>query len=122
MKSKYYLYSVVIDIPVNNYNPELLWDISINKIEEVVKKEKLEYYIAPTLIYYDLPSEEINTIFLILVNENKSSWFVRRNNLYTKFSLPVFLLYDVVNNKKIAMAAFEVVYGELQDKATIIWY
>lgn len=122
MKSKYYLYNVVVDIPVNNYNPELLWDISINKIEEVVKKEKLEYYIAPILIYYDLSSEEINMTFFNLVNGSKPSWFVRRDNLYTKISLPVLLLYDVVNNKKIAMAAFEVVYGELQNKATIIWY
>lgn len=122
MKSKYYLYSIAIDVPVNNYNPELLWDISINKIEQIVEKEKIEYYTAPTLMYHDLSSEEINITFFNLVNGSKSSWFVRRNNLYTKICLPVLLLYDAINSKKIAMAAFEVVCGELQDKATIIWY
>lgn len=122
MKSKYYLYSIAIDISVNNYNPEILWDIPIDKIEQVVEKKKLEYYIAPTLIYHDLLAEEINMTFFNLVNGSKSSWFVRRDNLYTKISLPVLLLYDAINNKKIAMAAFEVVYGKLQDKATIIWY
>ena len=73
-------------------------------------------------MYHDLSSEEINMTFFNLVNGSKSSWFVRRDKLYTKICLPVLLLYDAINSKKIAMAAFEVVCGELQDKATIVWY
>ena len=122
MKSKYYLYSIAIDVPVNKENPELLWDIPISKIEQVVEKKKLEYYIAPTLMYHDLSAEEINMTFFNLVNGSKSSWFIRQDRLYTKISLPVLLLYDAINNKKIAMAAFKVINGKLQDKATIIWY
>ena len=122
MKNEYYLYSIAIDVPVNNYNPELSWNIFIEKIKKISEEKNIENIITPTLIFYDLSNEAINMVFLNLVKESKPSWFVKEDRLCTKICIPVLLLYDNKNKKRIALAAFEVINNKLQDTATIIWY
>jgi len=122
METKYYLYSTAIDIPVNKENPELLWNIFIDKINKIVEEKHIEKNCTPSIVYYELSPEAANIVFLNLVNQSKPSWFIREDRLYTKISLPVLLLYDCANMKKVALAAFEVLDSVVQDKAEIIWY
>ena len=118
--NKFYFYSIALDIPVNKPNPELYWNIRIDKIKEELDKVYIEEY-SPTLMFYDLSYETINEVFLNLVYQSKPNWFIREQQLYTKITLPVILMYNDATKKKIAFAAFEVLNSQIQDKPVIVW-
>ena len=122
MEHVYYdIYSIAVNIPVNHCNPEIPWNISIEKIHEKVDNLHIEEIEKPSLVFFDLPQSTMNQIFINLVSQSKSMNYLYKKPMYDEFVIQVLILYDRINKKRIAIAAFEVIDNEVQDKASIIW-
>ena len=118
---EYNVYSISINIPINHCNPEIPWNISIEKIYNEVKELNIEEKINPTLIFKDLPQSTMNQVYINLVSQSKPMNYLYKKPMYDEFVIQVLILYDRINKRKIAIAAFEVIDNEVQDKASIIW-
>lgn len=122
MKHVYYdIYSIAVNIPINYSNPEIPWNISIEKIYEKIENLHIEEVEKPALVFFDLPQSTMNQIFINLVSQSKSMNYLYKKSMYDEFVIQVLILYDRINKKRIAIAAFEVINNEIQDKASIIW-